>query len=156
MQDASSKQQTKQKYKPNHQQTGLPPHSALPIRGKTNKNLAQMWSYRKLTQTTGPTLSVRVSHLVVPDSLWPHGLQPTRLSVHEIFQARILEWVAISFSRGSSQPRDRTQVSCTAGRFFTIMTWSLKKPWRRLSFIYSFNTCLQPVFTVAKYIRNDN
>ena len=37
MQDTSSKQQTKQKYKPNHQQTGLPPHSALPIRGKTNK-----------------------------------------------------------------------------------------------------------------------
>ena len=40
-------------------------------------------------------------------------------SVHEIFQVRILEWVAISFSRGSSWPRDRTQVSCTAGRFFT-------------------------------------
>ena len=39
MQDASSKQQTKQKYKPNHQQTGLPPHSALPIRGKTNKQV---------------------------------------------------------------------------------------------------------------------
>ena len=37
VQDSSSKQQTKQKYKPNHQQTGLLPHSALPIRGKTNK-----------------------------------------------------------------------------------------------------------------------
>ena len=44
---------------------------------------------------------------------------PPGSSVHEIFQARILEWVAISFSRGSSQPRDWTQVSCTAGRFFT-------------------------------------
>ena len=41
-------------------------------------------------------------------------------SVHGIFQARILEWVAISFSRGSSQPRDRTQVSCIAGRHFTF------------------------------------
>ena len=30
------------------------------------------------------------------------------------------------------------------------------KPWRKLSFIYSFNKCLQPVFTVVKYIRNDN
>ena len=40
MQDASSKQQTKQKYKPNHQQAGLPPHSALPIGGKTNKTLS--------------------------------------------------------------------------------------------------------------------
>ena len=44
---------------------------------------------------------------------------PLGSSVHEIFQARILEWVAISFSRGSSQPRDRTRVYCTAGRFFT-------------------------------------
>ena len=41
--------------------------------------------------------------------------------VHEIFQARILEWVAIPFSRGSSQPRDQTKVSCTEGRFFTIL-----------------------------------
>ena len=38
-------------------------------------------------------------------------------SVHGISQARVLEWVAIPFSRGSSQPRDRTQVSCIAGRF---------------------------------------
>ena len=43
-------------------------------------------------------------------------------SVHGIFQARILEWVAISFSRGSSQPRVQTWVSCIAGRFFTIWT----------------------------------
>ena len=41
-------------------------------------------------------------------------------SVHGIFQATILEWVAISFSRGSSQPRDRTQVSCIAGRCFHL------------------------------------
>ena len=44
---------------------------------------------------------------------------PPGSPVHEIFQARILEWVAISFARGSSQPRDQTRVSCTAGRFFT-------------------------------------
>ena len=44
---------------------------------------------------------------------------PPGSSVHGILQARILEWVAISFSRGSSQPRDQTRVSCTAGRFFT-------------------------------------
>ena len=41
-------------------------------------------------------------------------------SVHRILQARILDWVSIPFSRGSSQPRDGTWVSCTAGRFFTI------------------------------------
>ena len=41
-------------------------------------------------------------------------------SVHGILQARILAWVAMPFSRESSQPRDRTQVSCIAGRFFTV------------------------------------
>ena len=41
-------------------------------------------------------------------------------SVHGILQARILEWVAIPFSRESSQPRDWTQVSSNAGRFFTV------------------------------------
>ena len=45
-------------------------------------------------------------------------------SVHGIFQARVLEWVAISFSRGSSWPRDRTWVSCIVGRCFTI--WATK------------------------------
>ena len=40
-------------------------------------------------------------------------------SVHMISQARTLEWVALLFSRGSSLPRDRIQVSCTAGGFFT-------------------------------------
>ena len=40
---------------------------------------------------------------------------PPGFPVHGILQARILEWVAISSSRGSSQPRDQTQVSCIAG-----------------------------------------
>ena len=41
-------------------------------------------------------------------------------SVHGIFQEKVLEWIAISFSRGSSRPRNRTHVSHTAGRCFTI------------------------------------
>ena len=41
-------------------------------------------------------------------------------SVHGILQERILEWVAISFSRGSSRPRDGTWASCIAGRFFSV------------------------------------
>ena len=45
---------------------------------------------------------------------------PPGSSVHGILQARILKWVAISTSRGSFQPRDRSQVSCIAGKFFTI------------------------------------
>ena len=44
---------------------------------------------------------------------------PMGYTVHGILQARILEWVAFPFSRGSSQPRDQTQVSRIAGGFFT-------------------------------------
>ena len=43
-------------------------------------------------------------------------------SIHGIFQARILEWVAISYSRGSSWSRDGTCISCIAGEFFTTST----------------------------------
>ena len=44
---------------------------------------------------------------------------PMGCIVHGILQARILKWVAFPYSRGSSQPRDQTQVSCIAGGFFT-------------------------------------
>ena len=50
---------------------------------------------------------------------------PIDYTVHGILQARILEWVAFPFSRGSSQPRDQTQVSRTAGRFFT--SWATRE-----------------------------
>ena len=50
------------------------------------------------------------------DCSWPGSL------IYAILQARIPEWVAISFSRGSSWPWDWTWVSCIAGRFFTIWT----------------------------------
>ena len=46
-------------------------------------------------------------------------------SVHGIFQVRILEWVAIFFSRASSRPRDRTQVSCIVGRPFNL--WATRE-----------------------------
>ena len=60
----------------------------------------------------------------------PMDCSPPGSSIHEILQARILEQVAISFSRGSSQPRDWTQVSCVAGRFFTL--WATREaPWNR-------------------------
>ena len=51
---------------------------------------------------------------VVSNSLRPKGLQPASSSVHGIFQARMLEWVAISSSRGSSPPRDWTSISCVS------------------------------------------
>ena len=51
-------------------------------------------------------------------------------TVPGILQAKILEWVAFPFSRGSSQPRDRTQVSYIAGRFFTsCTTWEAQEYW---------------------------
>ena len=55
----------------------------------------------------------------------PMDCSPPGSSVHRILQARILEWVAVPFSRGSSQPKDQTQVSGTAGRFFTI--WATRE-----------------------------
>ena len=55
----------------------------------------------------------------------PMGYSLPGSSVHGIFQARVLEWVAISFSRGSSRPRDRAQVSRTAGRCNTI--WATRE-----------------------------
>ena len=64
-------------------------------------------------------LNCMLSHVWLCD---PMNCTPPGFSVHEIFQAKILEWVAISFFRASSWPRDWTRVSCiscTAGGFFT-------------------------------------
>ena len=55
----------------------------------------------------------------------PINYSPPDSSVCGILQVRTMEWVVISFSRGSSQPRDWTQVSCIAGRFFTI--WATRE-----------------------------
>ena len=53
-------------------------------------------------------------------------------SVHGISQARIPKWVATSFSRGSSQPWDRTCISCIAGRFFTTESPGNINLWKKL------------------------
>ena len=55
----------------------------------------------------------------------PTLCDPTDYTVHGIPQARILEWVAVPFCRGSSQPRDRAQVSHIAGGFFT--SWASRE-----------------------------
>ena len=59
------------------------------------------------------------------DSLWPYGCSPPGSSVHGISQARILKWVAISFSRRSSQPRDRTQISFIGRQI--LYHWATRK-----------------------------
>ena len=55
----------------------------------------------------------------------PMDCSPPGFSVHGILQTGILEWVAISFSRGSSWPKHQTRVSCVVGRFFTI--WATRE-----------------------------
>ena len=70
--------------------------------------------YRKLNAVRSEVL---VSQLC--SALCPMDCSPLGSSVHGILQARILKWVAIPFSRGFSQPRDRTQASRIAGRFLT-------------------------------------
>ena len=70
-------------------------------------------------------------------------------SVCWILQARILGWVVIPFSRGSSQPRDQTLVSCIAGRFFSI--------WATRCLVFSFvlwnsNLCLSPECELTTFL----
>ena len=66
-----------------------------------------------------------VSRSVVSDSLRLMDCSPPVSSVNGILQARILQWVAIPISRGSSWSRDQTCISCIAGRFFTI--WATRE-----------------------------
>ena len=74
-----------------------------------------------------------VSPSIVSDSLHLIDYRLLGSSVYGIFQARILEWVAIPFSRWSSQLRDRTWVSYIAGRFLTI--WAIREALRILEWV---------------------
>ena len=74
-------------------------------------------------------MCVCVSRSVVSHSLWSHGYSSPGSFVHGFSsQEYWLEWVAIPFSRGSSQPRAWTWVSCIAGRFFTV--WATREAHR--------------------------
>ena len=75
---------------------------------------------------TRETQSESVSCSVMSDSAWTGSdCDPPGSSIPGILQARILEWVAYPFSRGSSPPRNQTGVSCIADRFFT--SWACKE-----------------------------
>ena len=73
--------------------------------------------YLKLTQYYKSTTNVKVKVKVTQSCLTL--CNPMDYTVLGILHARILEWVAFPFSKGSSQPRDRAQVSGITGRFFT-------------------------------------
>ena len=83
------------------------------------KFLPPSWSSHRLITLRGMTEWVKVAQSC------PTLCNPMDYAVHGILQARILEWVAFPFSKGSSQPRDQTQVSCIAGRFFS--NWAIRE-----------------------------
>ena len=86
--------------------------------GRVSGGPRLVWLLRPLLKPLGTSICV-LSRVRLCD---PTGCSPPGSSVHGIFQTRILEWVAISSSRGSSQSRDRARiacVSCITGRFFT-------------------------------------
>ena len=93
-------------------------HKVLPLSEKVQvlkliKKNNMLWLLRSMIRMCVCVLS----HI----QLWdPMDCSPPGSSVHGILQARILQWVAIPFSRASSRPRDRSQVSCIAGRFFPL------------------------------------
>ena len=88
------------------------------------------WSHKesdtaeRLNWTELSEVKVTQLHLTLCN---PMDCSPSGCSVHGILRARILEWVAIPFSRGSSQPKGQTWVSCIAGRFFTV--WATWEGW---------------------------
>ena len=82
-------------------------------------------TWRWLIHTPAAAAAAAKSHQSCPTPWDPTDSSPSGCSVPGILQARILEWVAMPFSRGSSRPRDLTQVSCTAGGFFTV--WATRE-----------------------------
>ena len=94
----------------------------MPLRASSTWALLCLWiwthadirSTASATQRTKGTTDQSCMCSVVSDSLQPMDCSSPGSSVHEI-----LEWVAIPFSKGSSPPKDWTQVSCISGRFFT-------------------------------------
>ena len=101
-------------------------YEGSPVNQKEENNyriLTHICGTGRLGLTRIPLMCVHACVLVAqpcPTLCDPMDCSPSGSSVHGILQARTLEWVAIPFSRGSSRPRDRSQVSCTAGRFFTM------------------------------------
>ena len=84
----------------------------------------------------------------------PVDCSPPGSSVHGILQARILEWVAISFSRGSSWPRDQTQVSRIAGRHFNLWATRRRTFWSTIQGIPTVLWLGLSAFTAMAHIQS--
>ena len=120
--------------RPDTSSLSLPKHSLLPLLRDGFPKASSIHSTNMSMQWPTVSISVRkqhqyhsssISHSVVSDSLQPHVYSPPGSPVHGILQEKILEEVAISSSRGSSQPRDQTWVSLIAGTFFT--SWAIRE-----------------------------
>ena len=85
----------------------------------------------------------RISDLSAVTQSWltlchPMDCSPPGSFLHGFLKVRILEWVAITFSRGFSNPRDQTWVSCIAGRFFTVWATGIQNNPTQMRFFKTF------------------
>ena len=91
-----------------------------------SENKWYKWNYlqsrNRLTWCFGESFNFCFRFKVKVAQSCPTLCNPMDYTVHGILQVRILEWIAFPFSRGSSQPRDQTQVSHISGRFFTSLS----------------------------------
>ena len=99
--------------------------------------------------------AVKVKKSVVtqsyPTLCYHMDCSPPGFSVPKILQARILEWIAIPFFRGSSQPRVWTRVSCIAGRFFII--WATRDA-QKVLINHILLMCIKEVFKISLWSRS--
>ena len=111
-----------------------------------------MWEFLKKQEVELPYDSAVLitGKVLVPQSspilCNPMDWSPPGSSIHGISQTRMLEWVAISFSRGYSQSRDQTQVSCISGRFFTIWATREAPVFSKIHKFFSLNSVLLKIY----------
>ena len=96
------------------------------------KGVEDLYYFLQLCVNLYEEVKVLVAQLC-PTLCDPVVCSPLSSSVHGILQARILEWVAISFYRASFWPREWTQITCTSGKFFTV--WAIREAPRTLESI---------------------
>ena len=118
------------------------------------QNTVFFWQLRKTRYYS--CLSIAPNrHMAMCRTMWVKSpsrvrlCDPTDYTVHEILQARILEWVAFPLSRGSSQSRDRTQVSRIVGRFFT--NWATRQTCRTMSLVQTLSLYMVSLFSPFTY-----
>ena len=93
------------------------------------RNLNRLWGWSDIKGVAGVGMKVKLK----PAQSCLTLCNPMDCTVHRILQARTLEWVTVPFSRGSSQPRDWTQVSCISGGFFTSWATRETQGWGKIT-----------------------